>query len=83
MVLEVMIELEDSSVPEPDDLERWADTYGLSVPVLADPNAEIMWKFAADSGGSVGLPFTVILDEGVVIDSIASGSQESALVRKF
>lgn len=78
-----MIELEDGSVPEPDDLERWAETYDLTMPVLADENAEIMWKFAADSGGSVGLPFTVVIDEGVVIDTIASGSQESQVRRKF
>ena len=83
MVLEVMIETEDGSAPRKRDLERWASSYGLTMPVLADANGTQMWSYAADMGGSVGLPFTVILDKGVVIDSVASGSQESALVRRF
>lgn len=78
-----MIETETGDVPDQDDLERWADTYGLTMPVLADEGGEMLWRFAADQGGSVGLPFTVILDEGVVIDTIRSGSQETELKRKF
>ncbi len=78
-----MIETEAYTAPKQRDLERWADDYGLTIPVLADPNGTQLWSYAADMGGSVGLPFTVILDKGVVIDSIASGSQESALVRRF
>ncbi|MSQ04181.1 MAG: hypothetical protein EXR71_20210 [Myxococcales bacterium] len=83
MVLEVIIETEDGSVPKKRDLQRWADSYGLTIPVLADANGTQLWSYAADMGGSVGLPFTVILDKGVVIDSIASGSQGSAVIRKF
>ncbi len=37
-----------------------------------------MWKYAADMEGSVGLPFTVVIDRGVVVDSIASGTQVEA-----
>ncbi len=82
MVLETMIETEDGSVPKTRDLERWADTYGLTMPVLADPSGGTMWSYAGGSG-SVGLPFTVVIDRGVVIDSIATGSQESAVERRF
>ena len=82
MVLEVMIETEDGSVPKTRDLEDWADTHGLTMPVLADANSEQMWSYASGMS-EVGLPFTVVLDEGVVIDTIAMGSQESAVVRKF
>ena len=83
MVLEVMIETSDYSVPKTSDLEDWADEYGLTMPGLADANGEQMWKYAADMGGSVGLPFTVVIDEGVVIDTIANGSQESSIRHKL
>ena len=47
MVLEVMIETEDGSVPKTRDLEDWADTHGLTMPVLADANSEQMWSYAS------------------------------------
>lgn len=63
------------------DLEDWADRYGLTMPVLSDRNSELMWQYAADAGGSVGLPFTVVLDRGVVIDTIQSGANSSRAER--
>jgi hypothetical protein len=39
------------------------------MPVLSDKDSEQLWNFASDSGGSVGLPFTVLIDRGVVIES--------------
>ena len=76
MVLEVITETADYSVPEQADLQEWADTYGLTMPVLADAE-QLLWTYAADEGGSVGLPFTVVIDRGVVIDTIQSGANTS------
>ena len=76
MILEVITENSENQVPSQDDLIYWADTYGLTMPVLADAN-QVMWSYAqgANMGGSVGLPFTVVLDPGVDIYSTASGTQ--------
>lgn len=78
MVLEVMIENMDQQTPSKSELEDWADNYGLTVPVLADEEL-VIWNYAG--GGSVGLPYTVVIDRGVVIDSIASGSQSSKALK--
>ncbi len=76
MILEVITETEDYSIPEQADLKEWADTYGLTMPVLADAES-LLWDYAADEGGSVGLPFTVVIDRGMVIDTIMSGANSS------
>ena len=67
MVVEVMTEKVDGSPADVDTLNTWADEYGLTLPVLADPNSTTLWTYA--SGGSVGLPFTVVLDRGMVVHS--------------
>ncbi len=73
MVLEVMIETENYTVPEQADLERWANKYDLTMPVLSDEDG-LIWDYASGEGGSIGLPFTVVMDRGVVIDTIQSGA---------
>lgn len=78
MVLEVIIENDQNEVPKVSELGDWADTYGMTMPVLADKD-QIMWQYAG--GGSVGLPFTVVLDRGVVIDTIMSGANEGRAVK--
>lgn len=81
MVLQVMMEDASGSPMNRGDLKDWSENYGLTMPVLSDPNSAEMWKYAADSGGSVGLPFTVVIDRGVVIDTIQSGSNSSRAER--
>ncbi len=76
MVLEVITENNDYEVPSQADLQEWADTYSLTMPVLADAES-MLWTYAEDEGGSVGLPFTVVIDRGVVIDTIQSGANSS------
>ena len=78
MIINIITETNEGGVAAQSDLEGWADEYGLTFPVLSDPESALMWKYAADEGGGVGLPFTVVVDHGVVIDSIASGSQTEA-----
>lgn len=80
MIVSAITEIDDGTAPATEDLVTWADTHGLTFPVVADPESALMWKYAADMDGSVGLPFTVVIDRGVVIDSIASGTQVSAAV---
>ncbi len=68
MLLEIIIENDRSRDPSLSDLQDWANQYGLTMPVLADPGAGTMWAFA-DGQSSVGLPFTVLIDHGVVSDT--------------
>ena len=79
MVLEVMVENDQSQVPKVSELGEWADTYGLTMPVLSDKDA-IMWQYA-DGMSSVGFPFTVVLDHGAVVDTIMSGANEGRAVK--
>ena len=51
------------------------DDDALTMPVMADEQGA-MWEYAAGME-SVGLPFTVVLDRGVVVESAASGTQSS------
>lgn len=69
MFLEVLIENIDYETPSQAELQQWRDTYGLKMPVLADANSTIMYKYAAGMN-SIGLPFTVVLDRGLVVEKI-------------
>jgi len=71
MFLEIIIENNDSESPSVDDLTEWADTYGLTMPVLADAGSSVLYTYAS---GSIGLPYTVLLDRGVVVESVGSAS---------
>ncbi len=68
MLLEIIIENNAGRSPSLSDLQSWANQYDLTMPVLADPGATTMWNFA-DGQSSVGLPFTVLIDHGVVSDT--------------
>lgn len=78
MVLEVMIENDSLETPSVEELVEWADRYGLTMPVLADANS-VMDDYVGGDGSAVGLPYTVVIDRGVVIESSKSGTQENAL----
>jgi len=69
MLLEVMIENTDYETPTVDELGSWADNYGLTMPVLSDDGESVLYSYAT---GSIGLPFTVLLDRGVVVDEVNS-----------
>lgn len=64
MFITIIIEDERYQPPDQDDLQTWADRYGLTMPVLADPNYQALMEYAQ---GSIGLPYTVLLDEGAVL----------------
>ncbi|MFN7144603.1 MAG: peroxiredoxin family protein [Myxococcota bacterium] len=65
MLLETIIENNEYEAPSEDELLEWADEYGMTMPVLADPNGATMWSFGADGG----LPFMVLFDRGMVIEN--------------
>ena len=66
MIVDVMIEDASGNPADIGVLERWTEAFDLSIPVLADPGAEYLWSFA-EGQSSVGLPFTVLIDRGMVI----------------
>lgn len=71
MIMNVMIEDEAGEDVDVAELNEWADTYGLTFPVVTDPGSSTMYRYAS---GSVGLPFTVLIDRGVVVESLDSPS---------
>lgn len=71
MFLEIMIENNESEIPSVEDLGEWAGTYGLTMPVLSDAES-VVYQFA--TGGSIGLPYTVLLDRGAVVESVGTAS---------
>jgi peroxiredoxin len=81
MVLEVIIENNESVTPSQDDLVEWADKFGLTMPVLADDGASVMWRYS-----SGGLPTIVLIDRGMVLSSVDEFAQEpeiEALLSKY
>ncbi len=81
MVVNVIIENEAREAPSPEDIVAWAEEFDMTLPVVADPGASTMYSYA--TGGSIGLPFTVLLDRGVVVESTnyPSGEDAAALAR--
>lgn len=68
MVFQIVLENERGAAPSRADLQGWATEYGLTMPVLADPGMQVLSRYATSS--SIGLPFTVLLDRGVVVADV-------------
>ncbi len=68
MILEIMIEDNSGGDVDQEELNVWADQYGLTMPVISDPGSSTMYSYA--TGGSVYLPFTVLVDKGAVVKKI-------------
>jgi hypothetical protein len=71
----VVIENERSKPPSTQELSDWADKYGMTFPVLSDKEG-VIWNYA--EGGSVGLPFKILMDDGVEIVSKAPSDRDIA-----
>ncbi len=78
MVINAIIENEQRTAPSQDDLNYWVNTYGLTFPVVADAGSTTMWSYAS-GGGSVGLPFAVLIDRGVVVNDVTFPTPEDAI----
>lgn len=61
----------DTAVLE--DLQDWAQTYGLTTPVLADPGFDATIDYMAQGNG---LPHRVLIDPGLVVRFIGVYSDE-------
>ncbi len=77
MIMNVIIEDESSNAPDQDDLVAWSEQYGLTMPVVADAGSATLYSYA--TGGSIGLPFTALLDRGVLVESVEYPSAQDAI----
>ena len=81
MLLELIIENNQNEPPTQEDLVDWADNYGLTMPVLSDGDETVMWRYS-----SGGLPTLVLIDHGMVLESVDEGAHEAeidALLSKY
>ncbi|MES2642427.1 MAG: hypothetical protein V4850_23290 [Myxococcota bacterium] len=69
----------NSETVDLEDQQTWADTYGLTTPVLADDGYPTMWAM----GGTGGLPFMALVARGGEIlaagNAVADAEVEAAL----
>lgn len=64
MFLEIIIQNNDSADATLEDLQEWQQEFNMTMPVLSDTGSSV-WGTYASGGGS--LPYTVLLDRGVVV----------------
>jgi hypothetical protein len=72
MVINAMAEDSDYETPDQADLETWAETYGLSIPVVADVGYGAGYNY----GLSGGLPHTALIEPGMVINNMSYPTEE-------
>ena len=69
-VITMMSENEDRDTPTAADLQDWASANGITHPVVADPNRQILSEFQAvaeNAGDSISLPNLQLLTRGMVV----------------
>ena len=69
-VITMMSENEDGDTPTATELQDWASANGITHPVVADPNRQILSDFQADSedaGDGISLPNLQLLTPGMVV----------------
>ncbi len=71
MFIEAMVQNTDELNPNTADLRDWADTYGLTMPVVGDDHYALN-DFA--DGASYGLPYKVLLDRGARVDMVGNAT---------
>lgn len=79
MILSTWAENENSEAPSVDEIAAWADQYGMTFPVLADPNWAINNRFEKDHG----IPTQVLLAPGaklVKVDAMITGADIEAVL---
>jgi hypothetical protein len=78
VVITLMGENNASVTPSTEELMSWADTYGLSHPVVADPNWGVTTRFV--TGSSIGLPAMHLLGPGAEVLIVNDWVSESDIV---
>jgi len=69
-VITMMSETEEMDTPTATELQEWASANGITHPVVADPNRQILSAFQAASeyaGDSISLPNLQLLTPGMVV----------------
>jgi len=62
MTLSAWSEDGNNELPTTEVLMSWANQFGITTPVMADPNSAIYWRY-----GQGGLPQTVLLGPGAEV----------------
>jgi hypothetical protein len=78
VVITLIIE-SNSGPATQEDAAEWADSYGLTFPVLADPNNTGFNYISTDPsiGGSYGLPNSQLLSPGMRVEIVNGGVYEN------
>ena len=80
-MINAVIETNEYVTPTQDDLAGWANDFNMTFPVVADDGASVMRRYS-----SGGLPTIVLIDRGMVLDSVDEWAQEGeieALLSKY
>jgi peroxiredoxin len=80
MIIHVLIQDNGSGEPDTDFLQNWAETYEIGFPVTKDPGSIAIDGFSAAGlyGGTI--PFTVLIDTAMLIDSAYVGGGVETIV---
>jgi hypothetical protein len=77
MLLETITGNDEGSDASQEELLGWASEHGLKMPVLADTASETMNRFTVGAT-SVGLPYKVLFDRGVVVETAGNFANSAA-----
>ena len=78
-----MAQNDNNLPPTPSELMGWADTYGITHPIVTDAefSEAIQYLWANPSfDGSIGLPNMQLLSSGMVVEISNSWPSESTIV---
>jgi hypothetical protein len=70
MVLTILTADAENNIADEDDCGDWAEAYGSTHPILAD---EPGFSVHAMNEGGASFPFYMLVDRGMVVDSIVGG----------
>lgn len=72
MVITMLTADAQNNIADGEDCAEWATTYGSTHPILAD---EPGFTVRAMNEGGAGFPYFMLLDRGMVVDSIVGGGE--------
>lgn len=79
IVIQMIIGNDAGASPDPEWMTSWANQYGIEFPVLNSYNSSIWLGASGSSLYEGGLPFSVLLDKDMSIDSGYTGSGSEAV----
>lgn len=62
------------------DAATWAEEYGITHPVLADPDYQLFYKYNPDA---TGWPDITFLERGLVVHSVAGYSVDTSVIEEL